>query len=93
MGSTTKRFAWDPGVGALAVLFALAAMALADPSAHGGRERDGAWRGACYCKTGADLQCTADLTDRECTKQCQESLCDDWFWLERRPCWNWGYGG
>jgi len=22
-----------------------------------------------------------------------EELCDDWFWLERRPCWNWGYGG
>jgi hypothetical protein len=20
-------------------------------------------------------------------------LCDDWFWLERRPCWNWGDGG
>lgn len=51
------------------------------------------WRGACYCKMGADRQCTADLTEHECTKRCKESLCDDWFWLERRLCWNWGYGG
>jgi hypothetical protein len=93
MGSTTKRRAGGPRVGALAVLVGLAAMAPAGPSAQAGRARELVWRGACYCKTGAELQCTADLTERECTKQCQESLCDDWFWLERRPCWNWGYGG
>jgi len=22
-----------------------------------------------------------------------EALCDDWFWKDRLPCWNWGYGG
>jgi hypothetical protein len=52
-----------------------------------------AFRGACYCKAGATLQCTADLTERECRRRCDEALCDDWFWKERLPCWNWGYGG
>jgi hypothetical protein len=26
-------------------------------------------------------------------RRCAQELCDDWFWLERRSCWNWGYGG
>jgi hypothetical protein len=93
MGSTTKRYAGGLRVGALAVLCGLAAIMVAGPSAHAGREREVAWRGACYCRMAAELECTGDLTERECTRHCQESLCDDWFWLERRPCWNWGYGG
>jgi hypothetical protein len=39
------------------------------------------------------LQCEDDVTERDCDARCAEALCDDWFWLERRPCWNWGYGG
>jgi hypothetical protein len=42
---------------------------------------------------GETLQCTANLTERECHRQCDEALCDDWFWKDRLPCWNWGYGG
>jgi hypothetical protein len=50
-------------------------------------------RGACYGRAGAALQCTADLTERDCRRQCDEAACDDWFWRDRLPCWNWGYGG
>jgi hypothetical protein len=50
-------------------------------------------RGACYCRAGAALQCAADLTERDCRRQCDEAACDDWFWRDRLPCWNWGYGG
>jgi hypothetical protein len=49
--------------------------------------------GACYCRADGALQCTADLTERECQRRCDEALCDDWFWKERLSCWNWGYGG
>ena len=49
--------------------------------------------GACYCRGGGELNCLGVLTRPECDKQCADALCDDWFWLERRPCWNWGYGG
>jgi hypothetical protein len=49
--------------------------------------------GACYCRTAGELTCAADLTERDCRRRCAEDLCDDWFWLDRRPCWNWGYGG
>jgi hypothetical protein len=49
--------------------------------------------GACYCRAAATLQCTGDLSERECLQRCDEALCDDWFWKERLPCWNWGYGG
>lgn len=49
--------------------------------------------GACYCRGGGNLICVGVLTEPECDKHCAEALCDDWFWLERRPCWNWGYGG
>ena len=49
--------------------------------------------GACYCRAGAALHCTANLTELDCRRQCDEALCDDWFWRERLPCWNWGYGG
>lgn len=50
-------------------------------------------RGACYCRAAEALHCTAGLTQPECRRRCAEELCDDWFWLERLPCWNWGYGG
>lgn len=56
-------------------------------------ERAGGLRGACYCRMAAALQCTADLTEPECRRRCDEAICDDWFWKERLPCWNWGYGG
>lgn len=49
--------------------------------------------GACYCRGGSDLHCLGVLTQPECDKRCADALCDDWFWLERRACWNWGYGG
>ena len=49
--------------------------------------------GACYCRAGGELRCAADLTEGDCGRRCTEELCDDWFWLDRRPCWNWGYGG
>ena len=49
--------------------------------------------GACYCRAGETLKCTSDLTERDCRRRCDEALCDDWFWKERLPCWNWGYGG
>ncbi len=50
-------------------------------------------RGACYCRMAATLQCTAEMAEAACRRQCDEALCDDWFWKERLPCWNWGYGG
>ena len=54
------------------------------------------WRelpGACYCRAAGELMCTAGLTEPECRRRCAEAFCDEWFWLERLPCWNWGYGG
>lgn len=49
--------------------------------------------GACYCRATGALRCLGELTERQCGTRCAEELCDDWYWLERRPCWNWGYGG
>jgi hypothetical protein len=49
--------------------------------------------GACYCKAGKELLCLGQLTEPTCNRRCKDELCDDWYWLERRPCWNWGYGG
>lgn len=49
--------------------------------------------GACYCRAGETLRCTSDLSELDCRRRCDEALCDDWFWKERLPCWNWGYGG
>jgi hypothetical protein len=51
------------------------------------------WAGACYCRGGGTLRCTAGLTHDACRRQCDRELCDEWFWKERLPCWNWGYGG
>ena len=50
-------------------------------------------RGACYCRAQRELMCTADLTARECEHRSTHAFCDEWFWKERLPCWNWGYGG
>lgn len=49
--------------------------------------------GSCYCRAVGELHCVSDQTEDQCQRRCAEELCDDWFWLERRPCWNWGYGG
>jgi hypothetical protein len=49
--------------------------------------------GSCYCRAAGELRCVAEQTEDQCRHRCVEELCDDWFWLERRPCWNWGYGG
>jgi hypothetical protein len=49
--------------------------------------------GACYCRRATQLDCLGQFPRVECERKCTEALCDDWFWLERRPCWNWGYGG
>ncbi len=49
--------------------------------------------GACYCRAMNQLTCVGVVTRAACNKQCAEALCDDWFWMERLTCWNWGYGG
>jgi hypothetical protein len=49
--------------------------------------------GACYCRAQRELHCTPGLTQTDCDRRCAEAVCDEWFWLERLPCWNWGYGG
>jgi len=49
--------------------------------------------GSCYCRAAGELHCVSDQTEDQCKHRCAQELCDDWFWLERRPCWNWGYGG
>jgi len=51
------------------------------------------WPGACYCRAEGRLRCTGGLTHHACRQRCDQELCDDWFWKERLPCWNWGYGG
>jgi hypothetical protein len=61
------------------------------PAAGAGRTAPG--HGACYCRMGKALRCTANLSEQECHRQCDEAICDDWFWKDRLPCWNWGYGG
>jgi hypothetical protein len=55
--------------------------------------RDADLRGACYCRVMSELKCVSVITRAECDKQCAENMCDDWFWMERLTCWNWGYGG
>jgi hypothetical protein len=75
---------------ALAVLLAGVAAAesrAADPAA------EGEFVGACYCRAEGRLTCTGEVTHGTCKRRCDEQFCDDWFWKERLPCWNWGYGG
>jgi hypothetical protein len=78
-----------PAAVAAALLLALSA-ALAHGSEAPGAA---ALEGACYCRTENRLQCLGVLPERDCARRCTEEFCDDWFWLERRACWNWGYGG
>jgi len=91
-GTTTTIRGWRPrargaALGALLLVAATAASGSAAPAVR--------WEltGACYCRASGELRCRAELTERDCTRRCRDELCDDWFWLERRPCWNWGYGG
>ncbi len=76
----------------LVLLVAAAGGFAAEPRA-GGDDTRPVFSGACYCRAAGALHCTANLSERECRRQCEEALCDDWFWKERLPCWNWGYGG
>jgi len=75
----------------LATLLATAALASPRPAADQAATRE--FAGACYCRAKTDLMCTPNLTARECELRSTLALCDDWFWKERLPCWNWGYGG
>jgi hypothetical protein len=72
---------------ALGLLAAVAGRTAADDI------RKPVFTGACYCRAEGQVHCLGELTERACDRQCREALCDDWFWLERRACWNWGYGG
>jgi hypothetical protein len=91
MGSTTSASPFSSIRRSLAaVVIACGLVVAADAEAP--RQRH-VFRGACYCRAGADLHCSSNLTEVECRTRCTEELCDDWFWLERRACWNWGYGG
>jgi hypothetical protein len=56
-------------------------------------ERRAEMLGACYCRAPVRLECVGGLTRAQCDRQCAEAFCDDWFWMERLPCWSWGYGG
>ncbi len=75
----------------LGLLLALAGLAIPTSSAEDAARTE--LRGACYCRAAGQLSCVGNLTHAECDRRCAEALCDDWFWLERRLCWNWGYGG
>lgn len=75
------------------VLVAAAAVGFAGETRSSDDATESVLRGACYCRAAGALHCTANLSERECRRQCEEALCDDWFWKERLPCWNWGYGG
>lgn len=80
-------------VAALGLLVTAAVWSDGVGSEPAGAPRDPPFAGACYCRAAGALQCTGGLTERECRRRCDEKLCDDWFWKERLPCWNWGYGG
>ena len=75
------------GVAALVLIWLGAAASAADEAPHR------VFHGACYCRAQGELTCTPGLTSAECDRRCKYALCDDWFWKERLPCWNWGYGG
>ena len=74
-------------------LGALLTLGLAGASASLAQQGRWTFTGSCYCKAAGELRCVADQTEDQCRRRCAQELCDDWFWLERRPCWNWGYGG
>jgi hypothetical protein len=77
----------------LTVLVALCAAAPGPVFTAPPDARPAALLGACYCRAAGNLKCVGVVTRVECTTQCAEALCDDWFWMERLNCWNWGYGG
>jgi hypothetical protein len=79
--------AWIGALGLALLVVAAADGRAAEPA------RPTVSHGACYCRMADALQCTANLTERDCRRRCDEALCDDWFWKDRLPCWNWGYGG
>lgn len=80
-------------VGMLGLMVTAAVWADGVASEKSAAPRSEAFVGACYCRAAGMLQCTGDLSETECRRRCDEALCDDWFWKERLPCWNWGYGG
>lgn len=71
----------------------LIAIALAPGGSRADEVTSRELRGACYCRVQRELMCTANLTARECELRSTHAFCDEWFWKERLPCWNWGYGG
>ena len=71
----------------------LIAIALAPGGSRADEAPSRELRGACYCRVQRELMCTANLTARECELRSTHAFCDEWFWKERLPCWNWGYGG
>ena len=74
-------------------LGALLALGLTSANGSFAQRARGEFIGSCYCKAAGELRCVSDQAEDQCRHRCVEELCDDWFWLERRPCWNWGYGG
>ena len=74
-------------------LGALLALVLSSANSTVAQRTGSEFTGSCYCKASGELRCVQDQTEAQCRHRCAEELCDDWFWLERRPCWNWGYGG
>jgi hypothetical protein len=87
MGSRPTR------LGRRLVLGSVLSLALTGGAAPADERARAELTGACYCRAADELTCTAGLTERDCRRRCAEELCDNWFWLDRRPCWNWGYGG
>jgi hypothetical protein len=77
----------------IALTTALIVAALSSPRSAADPMIAAEFRGACYCRVDTQLMCTANLTDRECDLISKQTFCDEWFWKERLPCWNWGYGG
>ena len=78
---------------ALTTLGALLALGLTGANGTSAQRARPEFTGSCYCKAAGELHCVANQTEDQCRRRCADELCDDWFWLERRPCWNWGYGG
>jgi hypothetical protein len=75
-------------------LAALLALTLVAAGAPPGPRAQPALTGACYCRAASEVRwCETGMTEGACRERCASELCDDWFWLEQRPCWNWGYGG
>ena len=87
---TGRRRARHLGQVALGTFLLLRLTAMTGPFAERARSE---LTGSCYCKAAGELRCVSDQTEGQCSQRCAEELCDEWFWLERRPCWNWGYGG